>query len=211
MNFTESKRMRELIAFTNQLMVEGLANEGDSVSVRLSSTEILITATPVKHRDITIENVSKVLISDDLSAHRFGDLHAKIYHARSDINAIITNHAPHCVGLSLTESKFPAVLDDVAQIIGPRVYVAPSSEIKSVLKCLKGHGACIVKNECVVATGRTVDEAHTAALVLEKGARAYIEGSVLGGAKKIPYFEAKLMRFVYKTKYSKADQEAKLQ
>ena len=105
--------------------------------------------------------------------------------------------------------KFPACLDDMAQIIGPTAKVAPSGSVVDVIKTLKGRNACLIKNAGVIATGRTLDEAHTGSLVLEKGAIAYVGSTVLGNSVKISTFDAVLMRFIYKTKYSKKDQSAK--
>ena len=48
-------------------------------------------------------------------------------------------------------------------------------------------------------------------MVLEKGALCYVGSTVIGKSVKIGLFDALLMRFVYKTKYSKKDQTAKQQ
>jgi len=80
-----------------------------------------------------------------------------------------------------------------------------------VIKTLKGRNACLVKGAGALSLGRTLDEAHTGALVLEKGAKAFMEATVLGGAKKIGLVDGLLMNFVYKKKYSKADQELKME
>ena len=45
--------------------------------------------------------------------------------------------------------------------------------------------------------------------VLEKSAEITLKAEVLGGSKKINIFEAKLMRLIYKKKYSKAEDEFK--
>ncbi len=136
-------------------------------------------------------------------------LHLAIYAGREDVGAIIINHAPYCVGVAKYVDKLPAVLDDMAQIIGPTAKVAKTGNATDILHTLNGRSACLVKNGGVVSTGRTPDEAYTGALVLEKGALAYVGSTVLGNSVKIGLADAVLMRFVYKTKYSKKDQTAK--
>jgi L-fuculose-phosphate aldolase len=211
MSYIESVKATDLIQFANQMIDEGLAIAGDLLSTRLPLNEMLVLKIPDDFTTITEALVTSASIESYIDGYLYSELHAGIYKNRPDINAVITNHAPRSTAIAESEKKFPAVLDDVAQIIGPRVYVAKNSQLGSVLKCIKKRGACLIKNSGAVATGRTLDEAHTCALVLEKGAHCYIDSAVLGGAHKIPYLEALLMRFVYKTKYSKADQTAKMQ
>ena len=128
-----------------------------------------------------------------------------------DINAVITNHAPFCVGVAASCKSLPAALDDMAQIIGPTAKVSPDGDALTVLRTLKGRNACLIRNGGVVATGRTLDEAFTGSMVLEKGALCYVGSTVIGKSVRIGLFDALLMRFVYKTKYSKKDQTAKQQ
>ncbi len=179
---------------------------GDTVSVRYEDG-MLITSPLKAMAEITEEDivfVSKQEPKDELSA-----LHLAIYGGREDINAIIVNHAPFCVGVAKGMKKLPACLDDMAQIIGPTAKVSPSKNATDVLKTLNGRNACLIKNDGVIATGRTLDEAQTGSLVLEKGAVAYVGSTVIGNSVKIGLFDAVLMRFIYKTKYSKKDQAAK--
>ncbi|MDR0696356.1 MAG: class II aldolase/adducin family protein [Christensenellaceae bacterium] len=208
MNYVELIKAQELKEYSEKLSVEGLIKAGDLLSVRVPQDEMLLLRLP--DGDITNADFTQIKFNES-SDFTNSDIHGLIYENRSDINAIVTGSAPMCVAIASTERKFPAVLDDVAQIIGPRIYIAKKRNTRSILKCLKKRGACLIRCGIVVATGRTLDEAHTCALVLEKGARCLIEATVLGGAYKIPYLEAALMRFVYKTKYSKADQTAKMQ
>ncbi|MDR3185846.1 MAG: class II aldolase/adducin family protein [Christensenellaceae bacterium] len=208
----QNKRMLDIITFSNLLIKEELVEDGDCVSARLPDGDILITSLKAGEIDSTNKyNVIHVKATDSLDSFKYGELHRSIYKTRSDINAIITNHAKFCVAVSSTEKYIPAVLDDVAQIIGRKAYVASSVNATKILKLLKKCSACLIKNGGVIATGRTVDEAHTGSLVLEKGAKAFVEATILGGAKKIPFLDAVLMRFVYKKKYSKIDQESKMQ
>jgi L-fuculose-phosphate aldolase len=158
---------------------------------------------------IELDDIKKLSANETAT----GDLaiHRAIYQNRPDVNAVITNHSPYCVAVAKTESYIPATLDDMAQIIGYKAMVARSADVYVILKDLKKSGACLIKDGGVIATGRTLDEAHTSSLVLEKGAKAFVEATVLGGAKKISWLDAHLMRFVYKKKYSKADQTAKME
>ena len=83
------------------------------------------------------------------------------------------------------------------------------SAVSKVVKELKGRNSCLIKGDGAVTTGRTLDEAFTCMLVLQKASICYVGGSVLGGCTVINGIEARLMRFVYKKKYSKINTENK--
>ena len=202
----KNKLIKQILEFCKEMEEDKLVKLGDTMSVRFDGG-MLITSSSKPMAEITEEDIlfiDKKEPKDEVSA-----LHLAIYSAREDINAIIVNHAPYCVGIAKGSKKFPACLDDMAQIIGPSAKVSPSKEIGDVLKTLNGRNACLIKGDGVIATGRTLDEAHTGSLVLEKGAIAYVGSTVLGNSVKISTFDALLMRFIYKTKYSKKDQSAK--
>ena len=184
-----------------------LTAPGDVVSVRAEGG-MLITNPETEMSSIT-ENDIRFVGRDEAKGTQEA-LHLAIYAHREDINAVIMNHAPFCVGIAKRLKSLPATLDDMAQIIGHTAKVSPSEEAIDVLKTLTGRNACLIAGGGVIATGRTLDEAFTGSLVLEKGALCYVGSAIIGKPVKIGLFDAVLMRAVYKLKYSKKDQAAKL-
>ena len=120
------------------------------------------------------------------------------------------NHAPFCTGIAKKLGSFPATLDDMAQVVSRNAEVAPSYSATDILKTMSGRNACLVRGGGVIATGRTLDEAFTGSLVLEKGALCYVGSAIIAKPVKISFIDAVLMRLVYRLKYSKKDQAAKL-
>lgn len=202
----KNKLINQILEFCKEMEEDKLVKLGDTMSVRFEGG-MLITSALKPMAEISAEDI--IYVDNKEPKDEVSALHLAIYNAREDINAIIINHAPYCMGIAKELKKFPACLDDMAQIIGPTAKVAPSGSVVDVIKTLKGRNACLIKNAGVIATGRTLDEAHTGSLVLEKGAIAYVGSTVLGNSVKISTFDAVLMRFIYKTKYSKKDQSAK--
>jgi hypothetical protein len=103
--------------------------------------------------------------------------------------------APFTLAWASRGRPLRAVLDDLAQLAGPRV---PSRS------GLPGHGP---QNDVVLVKGRGAvvcgPDAEALALVVEKAARAVLGAEGLGGAKAFPGWEAVLMRWVYRQAYSK--------
>ena len=169
---------------------------------------MIITDPATDIADITEKDI--VFVGKNEAGNALQALHLAIYAHREDVNAIVMNHAPFCVGIAKKLNAVPATLDDMAQIIGPTAKVSPSEDATDILRTLTGRNACLVRNGGVIATGRTLDEAFTGSLVLEKGALCYVGSAIIGKPVKIGLFDAVLMRQVYKLKYSKKDQAAKL-
>ncbi len=201
------KRIESMLECCAMMASDNLTKVGDCLSIR-TAEGMMITSPEVAMQDMTEKDILTIKNTDSKDSNF--DLHSAIYGSRADVNVIITNHAPYCAIVSRNKKKLVASLDDMAQIIGPTALVVKDTK-ESILGALKSRNACLIANGGVVATARSLDEVHTATLVLEKGARVEVEGTILGKAIKIPFLEAKLMNVIYKKKYSKANQQAKME
>ena len=74
---------------------------------------------------------------------------------------------------------------------------------------MKKATGCMVKDRYTISTGRSLFEAVTALQVLEKSAEVNIKAEVLGGPVPVVRMEAKLMRMIYKKKYSRKEAAVK--
>ncbi len=101
-----------------------------------------------------------------------------------------------------------AELDDMAQIVGLTARVAAELTPKEIERCLRGRNSCFVKGEGMLITGRSISEALTGAILLEKAAMTHLLAKKIGGAKRVPLFSAALMHFIYQKKYSKINLSA---
>ena len=142
---------------------------------------------------------------------------------KAEMKAIVYSQTPHCMQCLEEAKPFPAMLDDMAQIFGPRCYIVDGrdgndSRGKSIFKAIKDNVGCLVlkgfnkKGKAVgytITMGRNLYEAVVATTVLEKSAEVFLLAEKLGGGKAIPKWEAKLMRMVYRKKYSKAEEKVK--
>ena len=124
------------------------------------------------------------------------------------IRSLVISNTPYCQKCREAEKEIEACLDDMAQIIGPRVKIA-RDDFREIRTSLKHSEGCFVRGKYTITAGRTPYEAVVALTVLEKAAEVQIKAEKIGGGRKIPIIEAKLMRFNYKKKYSKAESEIK--
>ncbi|MDR3216095.1 MAG: class II aldolase/adducin family protein [Clostridiaceae bacterium] len=112
----------------------------------------------------------------------------------------------YSASLAGVRTEVPAVLDDMAQIVGLSLRYSP--DYKHVKRRMRtGRTCALLPDKSLLATGRTLDEAVIAALVAEKSARVFVQAQKIGGAKSLGLADALLMRLVYKLKYSKKNIE----
>lgn len=136
------------------------------------------------------------------------DLKAEILIDSKKINALVISNTPYCARSAMENKEVSAVLDDMAQIIGPKAPLVNNNKAE-IITALNNTAGCIVKDNYTITTGRNLYEAVVAMQVLEKSAEVFLKASVLGGGIKINSVEASLMRLIYKKKYSKGEEKVK--
>lgn len=182
--------MHELQDWLAKLTREGYF--GSSATLSCRQADSIVCVEQLSGAVVPIENAGTAYL-----AHRL------IYAARPEIRAIVHSTAPATLTFSCTGRNLKPVLDDFAQLIGPSARCAAT--VRQASRKLKNRNAVLLKNEGALCAAPSLDDAYATALVLEKNARAQIEGSFLGGVKRINPIEALFMRRVYLTKYSKAN------
>jgi L-fuculose-phosphate aldolase len=121
---------------------------------------------------------------DDLVRTRLGDG-----------TSVVVSRAPYTLAWASRGRSLPAVLDDLAQIVGLRVPAVPRLPEKR-----SGKPALFVKDRGLLIQD---PDAEALAMVVEKASRAAICAESVGGAVKLNPVEAIIMRIVYKQSYSK--------
>ena len=186
------KLKASVLQYFDRLREYGLHGEGDSVSVRTEGGMLFV------------DNSREVKFVKAGEAKGEAALHEGIY-AQTDAAAVVHAHPDYVSAVAKAGVTIPAVIDDMAQIVGPTCRTIEGKE--AAAKELKKRNSCLMKGDGAVTTGRTLNEAFTCMMVLQKAAICFVSASVLGGNKVINGFEARLMRFVYKKKYSKINTE----
>lgn len=216
MELQYQKEREKLVKAGLQLVEKGLVSRTwGNISLKVNDNEMLITPSGKFYEDLTPADM--VLINID--THEYDKtgikpssefkLHTGIYKDRKKFNAVIHTHQMNASTCAAARREVPAVLDDLAQIVGPTVkcadYALPSTNklVKATVKAMRGRNAALMANHGAVCAGATLEEAFVVCEVLEKGCKAFIEAEFLGGAKHINKFEAWAMHQIYLKKYSK--------
>jgi L-ribulose-5-phosphate 4-epimerase len=108
-------------------------------------------------------------------------MHAAIYKARPDVNAIVHTHQVYPSTLALIGEPIPALFDEQVRFLGREVKIIPyapsgtSMLMKTVAKNVSDHNnAYIMANHGALLFGHDMERAVHNAAVLEKCALAYL-------------------------------------
>lgn len=140
-----------------------------------------------------------------------GEAQEPFFHAfyvKPEAKALLLVRGTYAPKIAADQRALTAELDDMAQIVGLTARVASSLTPEEIARCLRGRNSCFVKEAGMLITGRSISEAITGAILLEKAAMTHILAKKIGGAKRVPLFSAALMHFIYQKKYSKINLSA---
>ncbi|HHY29616.1 MAG TPA: class II aldolase/adducin family protein [Syntrophaceticus sp.] len=163
-----------------------------NISVRLSNPDsFLITPSGVPYHELTAEDLVIIDLQGEVLAGRLKPssetpLHAAIYRARQDINGIVHTHSSYASVFTVTRKPLPPVLEEMAQLLGGDVRVAPyapagTDELAAAaVSALGDRAAVLLANHGVVGVGRSLREALLVCQVVEKGALVYLFSQLNG-------------------------------
>lgn len=142
-------------------------------------------------------------------------LMADLFLMKPEINLVLRALPPNAEALAMVSNlrSLRPSLDDAAQIIGTRIVLSSEDRPGRTLSVLKKKNACLVKSSkdnpkaspYVLAVGRDLDQVLAASLIMDKSALAYVEGSLIGGARPLSFLKTLLYRLIYLKLYQKQD------
>ncbi len=203
-----------LVASGKRLIAEKLASRSwGNISLRLNDTQMLITPSGRSYEQLMPEEMVLVnlqTLKHDGTIRPSSEylLHTQIYTQRPDCQAIIHTHQPYASTVSTLRCTVPAILDDMAQLIGASLRCTKYelsgslSFAQQAANAIEGRNAALLANHGAVCIGRDMDEAFAVSEVLEKSCKVYLDAAPLGGAKAIEQKDAQQMHQFYIEKYS---------
>ena len=176
------------------LLDKGLvAGTWGNISVRLSDNLFAITPSgrnylTIQPEDIVIVNASGETIEGHLTPSSELPLHLAVYAARPDIGGIVHTHSVFASACAVSRRPIPPIIEDLVQLAGGEISVAPYALpgtpqlANNAVHALASKFAVLLANHGVVACGKTLSEAVTAAELVEKAAQIFSWAQLLGGA-----------------------------
>lgn len=158
------------------------AGTSGNISVRCEGG-MLITPTGIAPKLLRTSSI----VMMDLDGNWSGDivpstewaLHAAIYKARPEVEAIVHAHPDYCVALSCMRQSLPPFHYMIASFGGDDVRCSRHETFGSMeladatVEALEGRNVCLLANHGMVAVGKSVTEALSRTQKLENLARQY--------------------------------------
>jgi len=185
----ELEARREVVRFMRRACARQLMISTEGVmSARVGADAFVITPTGFDRPSVDVEDL--VLVSGGMresgkAPSRSVALHAAIYEARSDVNAVMTAQPPAALAFAVTGTAFDTktipesyiLLRDVPQVPFGAQYEAPSEIAERVSN---RHPVILIENDCVLTVGGSVLEAFDRLEVAEFSAAALLDTAAIG-------------------------------
>ena len=191
-----AKLQNTVVEYAHKVFDENLFGSNvNNISVRATENSMYITKSGVNFRDLNAEDVIEVFFdktdrcpSDTLKEAL---MHVKLYRENPLTGAVMVTSPVFALAVANKKVSIPPVLDDIS----------------GIRKALKGRTACLLSDIGILSTGKTLNEAFTSCLVIDKAAHTLIMSQAVGGCKPVGKIGAMLEHVVYMKKYSKTNQE----
>jgi len=132
-------------------------------------------------------------------------MHAAIYRAYPDAQAIVHTHSDACTALACLNEPLPAFHYLITRFGGDDVRCAPyvtfgtPALAEVAVEALTDRTACLLANHGMIVTGTNADDALTAAITLEALARQYLLARAAGNPRLLTATEMLAARERFKT------------
>jgi ribulose-5-phosphate 4-epimerase/fuculose-1-phosphate aldolase len=183
----ESER-RQVFEACQRLVEQGyLLATGGNVSLRLAGREgFAVTPSNMDYGrmapgDVCVLDGELHVLAAERTPSIESSMHAAVYQARRDVNAIVHTHQVYASALALIKAAIPALFDEQARFLGRSVDVIPYAPSGTGL--LKGqiarhvrdhHNAYILQNHGALCFGHDMERALNNVEILEKCSLAYL-------------------------------------
>ena len=145
--------------------------------------KMLITPTSVRYEElqpeqVVVMNLDGTVLSGGTPSSEWR-MHAAIYEAMPDVNAVFHTHSPHATAFAVNRQPIPAVLIEAHIFLGGDIrcaaYATPGTKEVGLnaLPALEGRGGCTLANHGVLAAGADLAQAFLRAEYIEDLAKIY--------------------------------------
>lgn len=204
---------REVLETSKKMSKMGFAaGTWGNISARVDKHYMVITPSGMdydilKPEDMVLANIHDLSYVGKLKPSIEFPLHAEIYKARPEINAVMHTHSISASSIAAARKDIPPILDDMVQIVGGSIriteYALPASEqmVKNALKKLENRNAIILASHGPVCLGRNLNEALITSQIVEKASKVFIDTQAFGGPVCLTDEDVNHMRKFYLEKY----------
>lgn len=187
MDYREIKK--EIVEYSRAMYTDQLVSAtSGNISVRLPdrrdafaitpSSENYLKMTPERIVIMTVDG--KILeCPEDAKPSSEWQLHAELYKAKGDIDAIVHTHSPYATAFAVVHEQIPLILIEMKPWLGGPIGLseyAPAGTQQlgiNVARDIGDAGGCLMPNHGTVAVANTLSLAYVRASYIEDAAKIY--------------------------------------
>lgn len=204
MTDARSARAREILDATHLLLRSAVLSPSGHInfSSRAGTNQMVLTSRGIAY-DLTIDTQALVSLSGeieegelDAGTQEIVSMHASVYAARSDAQAVLHTHSPFVTAFAMANKPLPCryepllrhgQLGDVPVVPwAPRGSPASVTAIGKTFTDKQHTRAVLLANHGLLALGPTPGAVARLVIVLEEAARGEVRATALDGAKDFP-------------------------
>lgn len=166
---------------------------------------LVITPTSIPYETIQIEDMvvlhtDGTIVEGKYKPSSEWQLHAEIYKAKPEVNAIVHTHSPYATGFAVAHKKIPCTLIEMVIFLNGDVPLADfaipgTKEVgTNAIEALKERTGCLLANHGVVAIGKDLEEAHIRAVYIEDAAKITTYANQIGEVQVVSETDISAMR-----------------
>lgn len=208
-------RLKDVVVEAGREMIErqlSVATWGN-ISVRDGDTGLIyITPSGMDYEAIQREHI--VVLDETLAVVEGAArpsiekrMHAAVYRARQDVNAVIHTHPLYSAVLGVNGMALPGISEDFVQIVGDKVicsdYALPGTQAlaENVAAALGERNAVLLPNHGTLCVGSDMENAFQVCQVVEKTAQIYILARSIGTPRLLPEEDIRAMQAFVRDEY----------
>jgi L-fuculose-phosphate aldolase len=208
----ERKQVMETAKELERLGLVAVSNGNVSMRVGSAAERLMaITPTSVPYARITPEDVVVVdeegePVEGELPPSSETQLHAAIYQARPDVQAVIHTHSVYATVCAVAGLDVPPIVDEMVIYLGGPVRVAeygfPSTRdlADKAVEALGDRQAVLLRNHGMVASGASLDDALAHCRMVERVAQVFVMAAHVGQVTQLPPGSVANERAIYEMK-----------
>jgi L-fuculose-phosphate aldolase len=174
----------EVLKVAKTMLERGMViGSSGNVSVR-KGEHVVVTPSSVPYsemerKDIIVVDLQGEVIHGHLPPSTETATHIEIYKNREDAKAIVHSHSIYATALATIRNPLPVISDEIAPYLGGEIRVSEYAMAgttylaKNVVKALEGRSAVLLASHGALCIGKTLKEAFSNAILLERACQVY--------------------------------------
>lgn len=174
-----------------------VAGTSGNLSMKNAQGNIVITPSSTEYAGMTTEDIVVIdlegnVLEGHLKPSSEWPMHAAIYKAMPQVNAVVHTHSPYATAFSVLNEEIPVCLIEMVYFLPGGVQVAPvalqgTKDVgEGVVNALKDRGGCLMQNHGAVSIGATMQQAYIRTEYIEDAAKIYHMAKTAGTPTIIP-------------------------